>query len=75
MLAIAAVVTLIMTTVMSMTGVGSGRVIVPALVAAGLQSERASASPSFVVIFARWPAFSLPTSSTALLHWCCWRLP
>jgi hypothetical protein len=38
-------------------GVGGGNIIVPALVAAGLEPKRASASASFVVIFASLSGF------------------
>jgi hypothetical protein len=38
-------------------GVGGGNIIVPALVAAGLEPKRASASASFVVIFASLAGF------------------
>ncbi len=38
-------------------GVGGGNIIVPALVAAGLEPKRASASASFVVIFASFSGF------------------
>ena len=38
-------------------GVGGGNIIVPALVAAGVQPQRASASASFVVIFASISGF------------------
>ena len=38
-------------------GVGGGNIIVPALVAAGLEPKRASASASFVVLFASLAGF------------------
>ena len=38
-------------------GVGGGNIIVPALVAAGVEPKRASASASFVVIFASLSGF------------------
>ncbi len=38
-------------------GVGGGNIIVPALVAAGLEPKRASASASFVVIFSSLAGF------------------
>jgi uncharacterized membrane protein YfcA len=38
-------------------GVGGGNIIVPALVAAGLEPKRASASASFIVIFASLSGF------------------
>jgi uncharacterized membrane protein YfcA len=52
-------------------GVGGGNIIVPALVAAGLEPKRASASASFVVIFASLAGFlahvSVAHISTVLL--------
>jgi len=52
-------------------GVGGGNIIVPALVASGLEPKRASASASFVVIFASLSGFlahvQVAEISTALL--------
>lgn len=52
-------------------GVGGGNIIVPALVATGLEPKRASASASFVVIFASLSGFlahvQVAELSTALL--------
>jgi len=49
-------------------GVGGGNIIVPALVAAGLEPKRASASASFVVIFASLSGFlaHVPTAHIGL---------
>jgi uncharacterized protein len=52
-------------------GVGGGNIIVPALVAAGLEPKRAAASASFVVLFASLAGFlahaTVATIGTALL--------
>jgi len=63
-LVLAAIVTLALTTVFAMAGVGAafvgmggGNIIVPAQVAAGLEPKRASASASFVVLFASLTGF------------------
>lgn len=54
-------------------GVGGGNIIVPALVAAGLEPRRASASAAFVVIFASLSGFlahvQVARPDTALLAW------
>ena len=48
-------------------GVGGGNIIVPALIAAGLEPKRAAASASFVVIFASLSGF-LAHASVAQLN-------